>query len=263
MKKLVIIPGGFHPFHPGHLALYNAAIEAFPSADVYIAATADTSNRPFPFEAKQKLARLAGVPEHRFVQVKSPFSPQEITQLYDPKTTQLIFARSDKDTNQKPQAGGVKRDGSEAYLQPYQRNGLQPMSQHGYMVYLPTVPFGPGMSSATEIRAKWPDMDDEEKVQLVNSLYPATAGNARLTNVVQRIFDKTLGVNEKSAVDEAVQRRSSEEMYTAIRDNLVDLGTFESWLDHGGYKVDETLVASIPQAVAVESPEHSDYVNES
>ena len=53
MKKLVIIPGGFHPFHAGHKALYDAAREAFPSADVYVAATADTSSRPFSFELKK------------------------------------------------------------------------------------------------------------------------------------------------------------------------------------------------------------------
>ena len=78
MKQLVILPGGFHPYHAGHYALYQSAVEAFPGADVYVAATADTSTRPFPFELKQKLAKLAGVPADRFVQVKSPFRAQEI-----------------------------------------------------------------------------------------------------------------------------------------------------------------------------------------
>ena len=73
MKKLVIIPGGFHPFHAGHKALYDKAVETFPSADVYIAASDDRSERPFPFVIKKKLAQLAGVPPHRFIQVKSPF----------------------------------------------------------------------------------------------------------------------------------------------------------------------------------------------
>ncbi len=152
MKKLVIIPGGFHPFHAGHMALYNAARAEFPSAEVYVAATADTSTRKFPFEIKEKLARLSGIPAHRFIQVKNPFRAEEITQHFDPNETQLIFVRSEKDRNQEPQAGGVKKDGSSSYLQPYKRNGLQPMSQHGYMAYLPVVQFGPGMTSATEIR---------------------------------------------------------------------------------------------------------------
>jgi hypothetical protein len=57
MKQLVIMPGGFHPFHAGHAALYQSAVEAFPGADVYVAATNDTSTRPFPFPVKEKLAR--------------------------------------------------------------------------------------------------------------------------------------------------------------------------------------------------------------
>ena len=55
MKKLVIIPGGFHPFHAGHMALYNSVKDAYPGADVFVAATDDKSTRPFPFSLKQKL----------------------------------------------------------------------------------------------------------------------------------------------------------------------------------------------------------------
>ena len=198
MKKLVIIPGGFHPFHAGHKALYDAAREAFPSADIYIAATADTSTRPFPFELKKKLARIAGVDGHRFIQVKSPFRAQEITQMYDPNETVLIFARSEKDRDQQPQAGGVKRDGTASYLQPYRRNGLQPMSEHGYMVYLPTVQFGPGMTSATEIRAKWPGLDAKQKVKLIQQLYPDTQVKTQLADVIVKIFDEVMGAAEKA-----------------------------------------------------------------
>lgn len=202
MKKLVIIPGGFHPFHAGHKALYDAAREAFPSADIYVAATADTSARPFPFAVKEKLARLAGIPPHRFIQVKSPFQAREITQHFDPNETQLIFVRSEKDSGERPLPGGVKKDGTASYLQPYRRNGLQPMSKHGYMVYLPTVQFGPGMTSATEIRAKWPVMHPQQKADLVQQLYPTTAGNDKLVGVVVKMFDQVLAEPEPQAQPE-------------------------------------------------------------
>ena len=192
MKKLVIIPGGFHPFHAGHKALYDAAREAFPSADVYVAATADTSTRPFSFDLKKKLARIAGIDAHRFIQVKSPFRAEEITQHYDPRDTVLIFARSEKDREQQPQAGGIKKDGTASYLQPYRRNGLEPMNKHGYMVYLPTVQFGPGMTSATEIRAKWPEMQPAEKVRLVQQLYPDTQQKTQLADVIVKMFDTVM-----------------------------------------------------------------------
>lgn len=192
MKKLVIIPGGYHPYHAGHKALYDAAVEAFPRADVFAAATADTSSRPFPFAVKKFLAQQAGVPGNRFIQVKSPFRADEITQMYDPEDTVLIFVRSDKDKMTHPQAGGVKRDGTLAYLQPFRRTGLEPMNRHGYMAYLPTVQFGPGMTSATEIRAKWPTMRPEEKTELIKTLYPSTATNAAAANKIVDMLDEIL-----------------------------------------------------------------------
>jgi len=193
MKKIVIIPGGFHPFHAGHMALYNAAREAFPSADVFVAATDDTSGRPFPFSVKKFLAQQAGVPGNRFIRVKSPFRAEEITQIYDPNETVLIFVRSEKDAQKQPQAGGVKKDGTASYLQPYKRNNLQPFSKHGYMAYLPTVQFGPGMTSATEIRAKWPEMTSEEKISLVNVLYPSTQGKESAAGKIVTMFDEIMG----------------------------------------------------------------------
>jgi len=200
MKKIVIMPGGFHPFHAGHMALYDAARAAFPSADVFVAATDDTSGRPFPFKTKKFLAQQAGVPGNRFIRVKSPFKAEEITQMYDPDDTALIFVRSEKDAQKQPQAGGVKKDGSPSYLQPYKRNGLQPFSKHGYMAYLPTVQFGPGMTSATEIRAKWPEMTPEEKISLVNVLYPSTAGKDAAAGKIVSMLDEIMG----SAVEEGI-----------------------------------------------------------
>ena len=199
MKKIVIMPGGFHPFHAGHMALYNAAREAFPSADVFVAATDDTSGRPFPFKTKKFLAQQAGVPGNRFIQVKSPFRAEEITQMYDPDDTVLIFVRSDKDAQKPPQAGGVKKDGSAAYLQPYKRNGLEPFSKHGYMAYLPTVQFGPGMTSATEIRAKWPEMTPEEKIGLVKILYPGAAAKDAAAGKIVSMLDEIMGGSPKVA----------------------------------------------------------------
>jgi hypothetical protein len=170
-----------------------------------VAATADTSTRPFSFDLKKKLARIAGIDAHRFIQVKSPFRAEEITQHYDPRETILIFARSDKDREQQPQAGGIKKDGTASYLQPYRRNGLKPMNKHGYMVYLPTVQFGPGMTSATEIRAKWPDMQPAEKVRLVQQLYPDTQQKTQLADVIVKMFDTVMAPSKaQPEVAEAV-----------------------------------------------------------
>jgi hypothetical protein len=194
MATVVIMPGGFHPFHAGHLALYQSAQRAFPDAEVYVAATNDTSARPFPFPVKEKLAKLAGVEPGHFVQVKSPFRAEEITARFDPNRDVLIFVRSEKDSDKPPQAGSVKRDGSASYLQPLLgAKKLEPFSKHAYMAYLPTVEFGPGMTSATQIRTAWPTLDERRKTALVMSLYPRTQSNAKLAATVVKLLDAAIG----------------------------------------------------------------------
>lgn len=188
------MPGGFHPFHAGHAALYQSAVKAFPGAEVFVAATNDTSNRPFPFAIKEKLAKLAGVQPGHFVQVKSPFRAEEITAKFDPAKDRLIFVRSEKDADKPPQAGGVKKDGNPAYLQPLAgQTNIRPFSEHAYMAYLPTVEFGPGMTSATEIRTAWPTLNEKRKTALVMSLYPQTQQNPKLAANVVAMLDTAIG----------------------------------------------------------------------
>lgn len=193
MTTVVVMPGGFHPFHAGHMALYNSARRVFPDAEVYVAATNDTSSRPFPFAIKEKLAKLAGVEPGHFVQVKSPFRAEEITAKFDPNQDTLIFVRSEKDEGSQPKPGGVKKDGSPAYLQPLLgAKKLEPFAKHAYMAYLPTVEFGPGMTSATQIRTAWPTLDERRKTALVMSLYPATQSNPKLAATVRKMLDTAI-----------------------------------------------------------------------
>lgn len=228
MKKLVIIPGGFHPFHAGHMALYRSVVEKFTNADVFVAATDDKSTRPFPFSLKQKLATLAGVPANRFIQVKSPFRANEITQMYDADNTVLIFVRSDKDATSQPQAGLVKKDGTPGYLQPYKLRNRVPMSQHAYMDYMPTVQFG-GMTSATEIRNKWPNMEEYQKAQLIATLYPVTKNRPGSADKVIEIFDTVLGTGQ---VEEAKLVSTEDGV------NIIPDGGMGTWTE-------ETLVSSL------------------
>lgn len=215
MTTIVIMPGGFHPFHAGHLALYQSAVKAFPDADVYVAATDDTSSRPFPFAIKEKLAKLAGVAPGRFVQVKSPFRAEEITSKYDPNDTVLIFVKSQKNARTGPEPEGpfpaevdprtgklplVTRGARKGQpvsdrLQYYKGNedNLQPMSRHSYLAYLPTVKFGPGMTGASDIRREWPTLDEQGKLDRVMSLYPRTQNNEKLAATVVKMLDVAIG----------------------------------------------------------------------
>lgn len=205
MSTIVIMPGGFHPFHAGHYALYQSAKKAFPDAEVYVAATNDMSERPFPFQLKEKLAKLAGVDAGHFVQVKSPFQAKEITQKYNPEQDVLIFVRSEKDRNESPKPGGTKKDGSPAYFQPWTGKDVQPFAKHAYFAYLPTVEFGPGITSATQIRKAWPTLNDKRKTALVMSLYPAAQKNPKLAQNVVGMFDQVMGGQVDEGSEEALQ----------------------------------------------------------
>jgi glycerol-3-phosphate cytidylyltransferase-like family protein len=195
MTTVVIMPGGFHPFHPGHLALYQSAQRTFPDAEVYVAATNDKSDRPFDISDKQRIAYAAGVELGHFVQVKSPFQAMEIASQYDPDKDVLIFVRSEKDANSPPRPGGVKKDGSPSYLQPLLgAKQLEPFKKHAYMAYLPTIEFGPGaFTSASEIRAAWPRLNAKRKLALVMSLYPSTQKDPMAAKDIVNIFDQTIG----------------------------------------------------------------------
>lgn len=223
MSKLIVIqPGGYHPFHTGHASLYQSALKAFPNADVYVAATNDTKTRPFPFEIKEKLAKVAGVAPGRFVQVKSPFQAKEITQNYDPEKDVLVFVRSEKDRDEQPKPGGTKKDGSPAYFQPYTGKNLQPFGKHGYIAYLPTVEFGPGIKSATEIRNLWPTLNDRRKLAMVMSLYPKAKENQRLAQNIVKMLDLGMGTEE---ISESLINERPGDMYSARMASIIeDLG---------------------------------------
>lgn len=241
---IVIMPGGFHPFHAGHASLYQSALKAFPNADVYVAATNDTKTRPFPFEIKEKLAKLAGVAPGRFVQVKSPFQAKEITQNYDPEQDVLVFVRSEKDRDEQPKPGGTKKDGSPAYFQPYTGKNLQPFSKHGYIAYLPTVEFGPGIKSATEIRNAWPKLDDRRKLAMVMSLYPKTQDNQKLAQTVVKMLDAGMGAGEEvtEGIFDRFKKKPTRDDF--IREKLSQMSTEELRSQLRDYK------SSIPSARA-------------
>ena len=216
MKKFVVMSGGFHPFHAGHASLYQQAKEAFPDATVLVCATNVQKDRPFPFKLKQKLAQLSGVPPKDFIEVSRQFSIEDSAlakRIGDPNNAIVIYVRSDKDRNEQPQPWRLNPDGSipmtkgsknhpprptSDYLLEYPKDGqpLEPASKHVYMAYLKTVKFGGGLKSASEIRAEWPTLDNNDKLNRVMSLYPATQKNPKLAQNVVGMFDQVMGAQQ-------------------------------------------------------------------
>lgn len=209
MQKIVLMSGGFHPFHAGHAALYQSALENFPDALVLVGATDVQTKRPFPFEIKRMLAKLAGVPSENFLQVSRQFSgidPALAPYIQGQEDqTILIFLRSDKDRNKPPLPPTRDAQGNlplvtrgsrtgqpvSDYLEYYEgnENNLQPMTKHAYMAYLPVKEFGSNLTSATEIRNRWPSMTDNEKIDLVKNMYPVTQNDKKLQKKTVQLID--------------------------------------------------------------------------
>ena len=180
-KRIVaVMPGGFHPFHPGHKSLYEWAVKTFGKANVYVAATNDTTTRPFPFNVKKKLAAMAGVPEQRFIEVKSPFNAKSYLDLLNGDTA-IVFVRSEKDKTEQPLPDQIKKNGDPAYLRSYTGKDLESSEVAGYMAYGPTINFnfsGMQIKSASELRASWPEMSDEDKLKAAQQMYGKGAETA-------------------------------------------------------------------------------------
>ena len=178
------MPGGFHPFHPGHKSLYDWAVETFGQDNVYVAATNDTKSRPFPFDVKQKLAAMAGVPANRFMQVKSPFNALAYEGILgDASQTALVFVRSEKDKTSHPLPDQVRKsDGNMGYLISFKgKDDLETADTHGYLAYGPTIDFnfsGMSIKSASELRAAWPEMSEEDKLKAAELMYPGNGQTA-------------------------------------------------------------------------------------
>ena len=222
MRTLVIYPGRFHPFHPGHFASYEFLTRKFGPENVFIA-TSDKQapmTSPFSFGDKQHMMAKLGVPASRVVRVKNPYQAQEITKDFPAEDTQLIFALSEKDAERFSFA--PKRDGSPSYMQPYPENGrgLRPMSQHGYVLLTPTVDFrlpGTAARSATEIRNLYMQGSDQQRDQIIAALYGDADKNLR------KIWDQRLVPAEQVQEFVNEQRRQPTARGRAIMERILKL----------------------------------------
>lgn len=184
------MPGGFHPFHPGHKSLYDWAVKTFGQTNVYVAATNNQETRPFPFNVKKQLASFAGVPPTNFIEVKSPFNLNSYGGLLQAGTA-LVFVRSEKDRDEQPQPDKIKKDGTPGYIKSYK--GDRDMEDHttsGYMAYGPTINFqfsGVDIKSASELRKSWPSMAPEDKRKAAEEMYPGKGMEAA------KLLDDALG----------------------------------------------------------------------
>ena len=202
-RIVVIYPGRFQPLHQAHQQVNRNLQDRFPDADVYIATSdkTDPDKSPFSFNDKVQMARAAGIPTDKIVQVKSPYAPQEITKRYDPQGTVLLIAVGAEDMAEDPRFKfGKKKDGSPTYLQQFDDiDHAKGMDQHGYVIEAPTINFdllGHPATSATQIRKAYREANGETRDRIIAQLYDDPSVELR------QLFDARLGGKLAESIDQ-------------------------------------------------------------
>jgi cytidyltransferase-like protein len=206
MKVVAIYPGRFHPFHKGHASSFKQLAEKFGLDNTYLAISAKQEQPKSPFSAQDraKMAVSLGIPSKNIIAVRNPYAAQEyIDQLnLDPEQTALIFGVSKKDMEGDPALGippdprfgfKPKKDGSLSYLQPFNKNKVDPMTQHGYVMSTEVAEFpiaGKSMRDASAIRSAYAGADEKTKMRILTDLYGDAAEK------MKQVFDNNLQVTE-------------------------------------------------------------------
>ena len=181
MKVLAVYPGRFQPFHKGHAQVYQWLKNKFGGAVIATSDKVEAPKSPFNFAEKKKMMSLAGVPSSDIKLVTNPYIAREILKDYDPKTTVLVFAVSQKDMEEDPRFSfKPTKSGKPGYLQPYKGNEkkLKPFGDQsmptGYVVVTPTFTFdvlGKPATSASELRKQFVSLDDKKQKEFIKDLF--------------------------------------------------------------------------------------------
>ena len=100
-KTVAIYPGRFHPFHKGHASVYNFLKSKFDTVYITTSNKIDPPKSPFSFEEKRAMMVHAGIPASVIVQSTQPYRAEEILRNFDPSTTSVAFAVSEKDMEER------------------------------------------------------------------------------------------------------------------------------------------------------------------
>lgn len=175
MKKLVIYPGRFHPFHKGHASVYKTLVKQFGVGNVYIATSdkVEPPKSPFTYDEKVEMMKHAGVPINAIMLTKQPYRPVELLDNEDPDTI-VMFAVSEKDMDEDPRfAFKPRQDGNPSYFQPA-GGEMKGWETHGYIITVPTLEFtvlGEPMTGATDFRRNFAKANEETRKEMITDLY--------------------------------------------------------------------------------------------
>ena len=98
---VAIYSGRFQPFHQNHYLVYKDLLKEFGNSNCYIATSNKTEPKKSPFnfnEKKKIITALFDVPKNKVIQIKNPYSPEEILKKY-PENYSYVTAVGGKDAD--------------------------------------------------------------------------------------------------------------------------------------------------------------------
>jgi len=165
---VVVYSGRFQPFHQGHYETYQRVVNQFGKDNVYIATSnkVDPPKSPFNFKEKYSIiTTMFDIPKDKVVQIKNPYSPQEILKKFD-ETTPYIAVVGKKD---------AQRLTKGKYFDEYDGDmDMEGYGERGYVWIAPenTTYHNGEQLSGTKVREIFTNASPEEKKELFLSLYP-------------------------------------------------------------------------------------------
>tara|TARA_R110002012_G_scaffold317889_1_gene535155 strand:- start:1742 stop:3859 length:2118 start_codon:yes stop_codon:yes gene_type:complete len=157
---IAVYPGRFQPMGRHHFQTYQKLADKFGISNTFIATSDVTGPKsPLNFEEKKLIMMKHGVPESQIVHTRNPYQATEISSMFDPSQTSIVFAVGKKDMETSPRfanLGGLTKKGHPAYYKEFDPSQeLQTLDQHGYITVAPHVSIdipGVGEMSGTSLR---------------------------------------------------------------------------------------------------------------
>ena len=207
LKPIVVYSGRFQPMHPGHFGVYKHLVKKFGADNVWIGTSNKTEagRSPFNFKEKKKImTTIYGIPSSKIVEVKSPYSPKEILNKFDPDKISYVAVVGDKEVDRL----------SSKYYNKLGNNDIPdiPYSEKAYVYVVPAKESG---ISATVVRNNLSNGSDEDKLNYFKKVFPK--------------FDKGIFDLIISKLDEGYEIKKEELIDWLIKEgsNLLTLGGSE------------------------------------
>lgn len=174
-RPVVIYAGRFQPFHRGHFEVYQNLVEEYGEDNVIIASSnkQDDERSPFSFiDKKYIMTEVFNIPSGKIVQVKSPYTPVEITEQLPPNTP-IIMPVSQKDETRLSNGNYFKKFIKEAPLLGYK--------DRAYYLVVPEFKFdvmGKNISgSSIRELMRSPHISVDKKKEMFEVMYGIDASN--------------------------------------------------------------------------------------